>query len=91
VIYLHMSVGYRGSAVVIIEESRGKRRAVMIALVLEVCGGVCALSTIVFLAVVWVSKSMPDLEEELTENQLTSHRLADLDLGAMNDNATVVP
>jgi hypothetical protein len=63
----------------------------MIALVLEVCGGVCALSTIVFLAVALVSKSMPDLEEELTENQLTRHRLAELDLGGINDNATVVP
>jgi hypothetical protein len=37
----------------------------MIALVLELCGGVCALSTIVFLAVLMVSKLMPDLEEEL--------------------------
>ena len=62
----------------------------MIALVLEVCGGVCALSTIVFLAVALVSKSMPDLEEELTKNQLTRHRLAELD-GGINDNATVVP
>jgi hypothetical protein len=37
----------------------------MIAPVLELCGGVCALSTIIFLAVALVSKLMPDLEEEL--------------------------
>jgi hypothetical protein len=44
---------------------QGKRRCVMIALVLELCGGVCALSTIVFLAVALVRKLMPDFEEEL--------------------------
>ena len=38
----------------------------MIALVLELCGGVCALSTIVFLALASVSKSMPDLERDET-------------------------
>jgi hypothetical protein len=37
----------------------------MIALVLELCGGVCALSTIVFLAEALVRKLMPDFEEEL--------------------------
>jgi hypothetical protein len=46
--------------------SGGKRRAMMIALVLELCGGVCALSTIVFLALASVSKLMPDLERDET-------------------------
>jgi hypothetical protein len=32
----------------------------MIVLVLELCGGVCALSTIVFLALASVSESMQD-------------------------------
>ena len=38
----------------------------IIALVLEPCGGVCALSTIVFLALASVSKSMPELERDET-------------------------
>jgi hypothetical protein len=38
----------------------------MIALVLELCGGVCTVSTIVFLALASVSKSMPDLERDET-------------------------
>jgi hypothetical protein len=38
----------------------------MIALVLELCGGVCALSTIAFLALASVSKSMSDLERDET-------------------------
>jgi hypothetical protein len=38
----------------------------MIALVLELCGGVCAFSTIVFLALASVSKFMPDLERDET-------------------------
>ena len=38
----------------------------MIALALELCGGVCALSTIVFLALASVSKLMPDLERDET-------------------------
>jgi hypothetical protein len=37
-----------------------------IALVLELCGGVCAFSTIVFLALASVSKSMPELERDET-------------------------
>jgi hypothetical protein len=45
--------------------TRGEARA-MTALVLELCGGVCALSTIVFLALASVSKSMPDLERDET-------------------------
>ena len=44
----------------------GGRKAMMIALVLELCGGVCALSTIVFLALALVSKSMPALERDET-------------------------
>jgi hypothetical protein len=36
----------------------------MITLVLELCGSVCALSTIVFLALASVSKLMPDLERD---------------------------
>jgi hypothetical protein len=64
-VYHHMSVGYQTSAVVIIvAQSRGKRRALMIALVLELCGGICALSTIVFLALASLSKLMPDLERD---------------------------
>ena len=39
----------------------------MIFLVIELSGVACALSTIVFVPVVFVSK--PDLEEELTEDQ----------------------
>ncbi len=35
----------------------------MIALVLELCGGVCALSTIAFLGLASVSKLRPDLKE----------------------------
>ena len=67
-IYLHMSVGYPTSVVVISRSviTGGKRRAMMIALVLELCGGVCALSTIVFLALASVSKLMPDLERDET-------------------------
>jgi len=38
----------------------------MIALVLELCGGVCAFSTIVFLALASVSKLRPDLERDET-------------------------
>jgi hypothetical protein len=38
----------------------------MMELVLELCGGVCALSTIVFLALASVSKLMPDLERDET-------------------------
>jgi hypothetical protein len=38
----------------------------MIALVLELCGGVCAFSTIVFLALASISKFMPDLERDET-------------------------
>ena len=34
----------------------------MIAFVLELCGGVCAFSTIAFLALASASKSSPDLE-----------------------------
>jgi hypothetical protein len=37
----------------------------MIALVLELCGGVCVLSTIIFLTMLMMSKLMPALEEEL--------------------------
>ena len=65
--HLHMSVGYPTSAVmIIVAETRGEAKAMMIALVLELCGGVCALSTIVFLALASVSKSMPDLERDET-------------------------
>jgi hypothetical protein len=46
--------------------TRGEAKAIMIALVLELCGGVCAFSTIVFLALASVSKSMPDLERDET-------------------------
>ena len=64
-IYLHMYAGYPASAVmIVVAQSWGKRRAMMIALVLELCGGVCALSTIVFLALASVSKLMPDLERD---------------------------
>jgi len=68
----------------------------MIALVLELCCGVCAFSTIAFLGLASVSKLRPDLEEELdvdlemlllTEDQLTGHRGADLDLGGLIDGA----
>ena len=68
----------------------------MIALVLELCGGVCAFSAIAFLGLASVSKLRPDLEEErdadletllLTEDQLTRHRWADLDLGGLIDGA----
>jgi hypothetical protein len=69
----------------------------MIALVLELCGGVCAFSTIAFLGLASVSKLRPDLEEELfdadlemlllTEDQLTGHPGADLDLGGVIDGA----
>ena len=38
----------------------------MIALVLELYSGVCALSTIVFLALAAVSKLMPDVERNET-------------------------
>ena len=45
----------------------------MIALVLELWGGVCALWTIVFLAVTMVRKLMPDLEEKLSADlEITS-------------------
>ena len=46
----------------------------MIALVLELCGGVCALSTIVFLALASVSKLMPDLEREARREAVSQHR-----------------
>jgi hypothetical protein len=35
-------------------------------IVLELCGGICAFSTIVFLALASVSKLMPDLERDET-------------------------
>ena len=38
----------------------------MMELVLELCGSVCALSTIVFLALASVSKLTPDLERDET-------------------------
>ena len=44
--------------------SGGKRRAVMIALVLELCGGVLAFSTVAFLALAWTSNSRPEPERE---------------------------
>ena len=40
----------------------GEAKAMMIVLVLELCGGICAFSTIVFLALASVSKAMPDWE-----------------------------
>jgi hypothetical protein len=59
--------GYPTSAVmIIVAETRGEAKAMMIALVLELCGGVCAFSTIVFLALASVSKLMPDLERDET-------------------------
>jgi hypothetical protein len=64
-VYLHMSVGYPMSAVlIIVAETRGEAKAMMTALVLELCGGACAVSTIVFLALASVSKLMPDLERD---------------------------
>jgi hypothetical protein len=66
-VYLPMSVGYPTSAVmIIVAETRGEAKAMMIALVLELCGGGCALSTIVFLALASVSKWMPELERDET-------------------------
>jgi hypothetical protein len=50
---------------IIVAETRGEAKAMMIALVLELCGGVCAFSTIVFLALASVSKLMPDLERDV--------------------------
>jgi Na+/phosphate symporter len=62
-VYLHKSIGYPTSAVLItVVQSPGKRRAMMIVLVLELCGGACAFSTIVFVALASVSKAMPDWE-----------------------------
>ena len=47
----------------------------MIALILELCCGVCAFSTVVFLALASVSKLMPDLErEETTREAVSQHR-----------------
>src|SRR5271154_6484803 len=66
------------------------------ALILEVCGGVWAFSTIAFLALASVSRSRPDLEDEcvadlemllLREDQLTRHRGAHLDLCGVIDSA----
>jgi hypothetical protein len=42
-------------------------------LLLELCGGVCALSTIVFLALASVSKLMPDLERDETALSAQAH------------------
>jgi hypothetical protein len=39
-------------------------KGTMTGLVLELCGGFLALSTIAFLAMAWASKSTPDLTEE---------------------------
>jgi hypothetical protein len=49
---------------IIVAQSAGAKRAMMIALVLELCGGVCAFSAIAFLGLASVSKLRPDLEEE---------------------------
>jgi hypothetical protein len=65
-VYLHMSVGYPNVRRCDNRNgTRGEAKA-MTALVLELCGGVCAFSTIVFLALASVSKSMPDLERDET-------------------------
>jgi hypothetical protein len=53
------------------------RRKPMIALVLELCGGVCAFSTIAFLALASVSKLRPDLEEELDADRWAIEKTAE--------------
>ncbi len=59
----------------------------MIALVLEICGGVFALSMVGFLGLAWVAKLRPDLDEPeadlekifLANDQLTEHGWVEID------------
>jgi hypothetical protein len=46
----------------------------MIALVLELCGGVLALSIIAFLGLASASRSRPELEREATREAVSQHR-----------------